>query len=275
MEKDINKLRKTLIYILDEIDKVCKKNSISYFLVAGTLLGAVRHKGFIPWDDDLDIAMTRDDYVKFEKVCKIEFPKDLYLKNRNTDPGYYLPFGKVCKRGTTYITDIDSEELDSEIFVDVFPLDYEKQEGSLFQTIQGKLVKALKAVIIRKRGIKTKSTSFGVRILELLLLPFSLNYLMFLQEKIMILSNNKKYSYLANLGSNYHYKKQTMPKGFYLPPECILFEGKKYLAPAKTKKYLERLYGNDYMKLPPYEKRITHNIIRLEFGENYEKNNKD
>lgn len=271
MDDQSNKLKQlkiTLIEILEEIDKVCERNHIPYVLVGGTLLGAKRHGGFIPWDDDLDIAMLRSDYESFERIAASELPDTLYLRNFHTDKNYYLPFGKVCKKGTSYITDIDSSQTsNNEIFVDIFPLDFAEKENSLFQKFQALIVKGLKSVIIRKKKMKVKSTSFSVKVLQLVCFSLPTQTLMGLQEKVMKLCRAETARYIVNLGSNYSYIKQTMPREVYYPTVKIEFEGKKFQAPANVEYYLRRIYGPKYMELPPIEKRITHNIVKLDLGE--------
>ena len=81
-----------MLRMLKIIDYICRKHNLSYWVCSGTLLGAVRHKGFIPWDDDLDICMIREDYEKFTQIAPLEFPKDIMLQTRESDPNYdYLP----------------------------------------------------------------------------------------------------------------------------------------------------------------------------------------
>lgn len=270
MDDQSNKLKRlkfSLFEILEEIDKVCERNYIPYVLVGGTLLGAKRHGGFIPWDDDLDIAMLRSDYERFESIAATELPDTLYLRNFHMDKNYYLPFGKVCKKGTSYITDIDSRQTsNNEIFVDVFPLDFAEKENSLFQKIQALIVKGLKSVIIRKKKMKVKSTSFSVKVMQLLCFPFSAQTLMRWQEWVMKLCKAESAKYIINLGSNYSYIKQTMPREVYYPTVKIKFEGKEFQAPADAEYYLKRIYGPKYMELPPAEKRVTHNIVKLDLG---------
>jgi len=114
--------------ILQEIVRICEKNNLSYFLIGGTLLGAVRHKGFIPWDDDLDIAIPRKDYEKFLKICQTQLNSDYFLHCNKTDPDYWLPFAKVRKKNTLFDEkSITSIETHKGIYNDVFPLDNAKK----------------------------------------------------------------------------------------------------------------------------------------------------
>ena len=256
-------LKKTLVDMLRTLDIMCKKKGIRYVIVAGTLLGAVRHGGFIPWDDDIDIAMSRADYERFI-ICSDELEKEsLYFKCFEKDENYYMPFGKICKRGTLYVTELDPDQK-NEVFIDVFPLDKASDPNSIELKIQNYIVKGTKAVIIRKKGIKLKSTSITVRILQIVLFLFSAKKLMKLQQYMMKKQNKHvDFEYLVNFGSNYNYKKQTMREEVYFPPSEVEFEGIKVLSPALTEDYLRQLYGNNYMELPPAEKRRTHQIVQL------------
>ena len=103
MEKDLlRKVQLTQLEIAKEIHRVCEENDIRYFLSDGTFLGAVRHQGFIPWDDDMDIGMLREDYEKFCRIAPQKLGEKYVFQNWYTDPNYGLPFGKVMKRGTVY-----------------------------------------------------------------------------------------------------------------------------------------------------------------------------
>ena len=118
----LNKLHAELLIIMDEIDRVCKKNNLRYYLVGGSLLGAVRHKGFIPWDDDLDIAMPREDLNKLLEISASVLSPNYYVKWYQDDPRYWNPFPKICKRGTLF--DENKEEWEKTgLFIDIFPLD--------------------------------------------------------------------------------------------------------------------------------------------------------
>lgn len=264
--RQLEKLKRALVGILVEIDGICRKNDLRYVLAGGTALGAARHGGFIPWDDDLDIAMPREDYDRFVEVAARELPPDLYFRCFRTDPDYYLPFGKVCRRNTAYVTELDSELTeDNEIFIDVFPLDRADSPSSRALKLRATLVKGLKAVIIRKKKMRLQNTSGRVRLIQALFAPFSCPALMRWQERAMRLQSGKpNAAYRTNLGSNYHYVKQTMPESVYFPTREVSFEGRPFMAPGMLEDFLTRLYGADYMKLPPVEKRVTHRIVKLE-----------
>lgn len=137
-----NKLRKlqlTELEILKKVDQVCRQYQINYFLIAGTLLGAVRHKGFIPWDDDIDIGMLRSDYEKFIDIClhKQALGKEYYLHCNESDEDYYLPFIKVKKNNTTFAEKCN-ENIDTHkgIFIDVFPYDNVPKPVSFLEKLQ-------------------------------------------------------------------------------------------------------------------------------------------
>ena len=115
-----------MLRMLKIIDYICRKHDISYWMCSGTLLGAVRHKGFIPWDDDLDICMIREDYERFVEIAVNEFPKDMMLQTRETDPHYhYLPLPCKVRDKKSFILSpgYEDEECEKGLFIDIFPMD--------------------------------------------------------------------------------------------------------------------------------------------------------
>ncbi len=114
--------------ILKAVHEICVNNNIKYYIYGGTLLGAVRHKGFIPWDDDIDILMYRNDYKKFEKIAKKALSKDYFLQNNLTDKGYYQIWPKIRRNGTV-LENVSEVNLTMHkgVFIDIFMLDYEKK----------------------------------------------------------------------------------------------------------------------------------------------------
>ena len=125
MDKELlRKVQLVQLEIAKEIQRVCQENDIRCFLVAGSFLGAVRHQGFIPWDDDMDIGMFRSDYEKFCRIAPQKLDKRYCLQNWHTDPNYSLPFGKVVKRNTLYMENKKSRRIqENGIYVDIFAYD--------------------------------------------------------------------------------------------------------------------------------------------------------
>ena len=258
-------LHKTEVEILDEIVRICNKYNLKYYLIGGTLLGAVRHKGFIPWDDDLDIVMPRKDYVKFCQLCATELAPEYYLHGIDTDPTYWLVFAKIRKRNTLFNErNIAPISAPKGIYVDIFPLDEALSEDSLEQRIRTRIIKGLSATICRKRGLDVRPSLKG-RILMQPLLLFSIYRLSMWQLKLMTKQNHKKCDYYINFGSNYNTVKQTIHKSKYEPSCQVEFEGKLYNTLGDYAYFLKRIYGEDYMQLPPPEKRITHRPVRISF----------
>ena len=117
-------LQLKILDMVKEIDAICKKHKINYYLAYGSVLGAIRHKGFIPWDDDFDIMLKYDDYKKFIEVCKKELDSNKYfVQTLDTDPNYYLSFGKIRNIQTTLIEETNkNERMINGVYIDVFPL---------------------------------------------------------------------------------------------------------------------------------------------------------
>ena len=130
MEQEVlRKVQMTQLEIAKEIRRVCDENNIRYFLAAGTFLGAVRHQGFIPWDDDMDMGMMRRDYEKFCRIAPSKLKPEFCLQTWYTEPNYGLPFGKVMKRGTIYLENKKTSRLQNNgIYVDIFPYDYAPED---------------------------------------------------------------------------------------------------------------------------------------------------
>lgn len=261
----LDELKRTELEILLEIVKICEKHNLTYFLIGGTLLGAARHKGFIPWDDDLDIAMPREDYNRFISICNQELSKDYFLHNHITDPKYWLSFTKIRKNNTVFDEkEISKIESHKGIFIDIFPLDNGNKQKSMFQDIQAFISKRISAVLLRKRGIASNNSSMKMKIALFILYPIKMQTLSKIQQKIMKWNKNSNSKYFINLSSSYNYIKQTIPKEKYFPPVKIEFEGKLLNAPNDYDYVLSRIYG-DYMKLPPIEERTTHEPLEIKF----------
>lgn len=265
-KENLDKLHSIEVEILDEFVRICKKNQLEYFLIGGTLLGAVRHKGFIPWDDDLDVAMPRDDYEKFLNIAGEEMKSDFCIDNFNNNEWYYLNFTKIRKKDTLFVQDFQLEyEGPKGIWIDIFPLDNVKTEKNIFQDCRIKFIKHLRAIAHYKSEIFLSNKNLIVKkIVGFVFKPIPTNKLMQLADKLMKKDWKKNTKYFINISSQYNFHKQTMPKEKFLPAKQLEFEGKLYNVPNDYKYFLERIYGN-YMELPPMEKRVTHNPSKLVF----------
>ena len=254
MKKEtLDLLHQKQVELLDVIDAFCEQNNLKYFLIGGTLLGAIRHKGFIPWDDDVDVAMPRKDY---EYLCKniSEYLGDKYfLQTSYTDKAYGRYFAKIRINNTVFLEEADCtvEKRHHGIFLDIFPLDESREKASKFVSFKRMIARYVDSYIVCKRGnikIRGKAKVFYV---------FPIKFLIKLRDR---LTRGKGNSYFVNfLGDT--------PKDKFEPLVRVEFEGKEYLAPKEYDYLLTKMYG-DYMQLPPVDQRVTHNPVRISFDLN-------
>ena len=263
----MNKSQQKQFEILCEVDRVCKKCDIDYSLDAGTLLGAVRHKGFIPWDDDIDIFMFRKDYEKFKKIVSDEISDKYFFQDYTTDENFGFVFGKVRIKNTKYTERINKKAKAKDgIFIDIFPIDNVSDDSKEAQRNFMKVV-ILRIMLLLKKGYIVDANTFLKKVEKIILKVMSL----FISSKRIIKKINKitnKYNdieteYVANFATTYFNKNKY--KKEWLIKKCELdFEGRKFLCIKNYDKYLKYLY-NDYMKLPPKEKRITHDVVEIKY----------
>ena len=149
----LKKLHESEVKVLDEIVRVCNNNDLRYFLMGGTLLGSIRHKGFIPWDDDLDIAMPREDYEKFLEIAPKELCEDFELDDISINKKYWLIFAKVRLKNSHFTEKNYNKKYNGPdgIWVDIFPIDYTTHKGDFFINKKGKMVIDIITKWLRKR----------------------------------------------------------------------------------------------------------------------------
>lgn len=262
-ETVLRKLQLTELEILKKLHKLCEENGLTYYLVGGTLLGSVRHNGFIPWDDDLDIALPRNDYNKFIKLClKGALGKDYFLHNSDTDPEYWLPFAKVKKNNTLFVEE-PCRDLDCHkgIFVDVFPLDYCPKDKGIIYESRAKIIKKISQIILVRKLSKPLS-GFWTTLMFYITKPLTIKQLSKIHD--FLCSRYNDGPYIVNYGSNYKYTKQTMPKEYYEPAKQLQFEDGIFYVPNQYIKYLEHLF-KDWEKLPPKDEQRNHNPSTIVF----------
>lgn len=252
--------------ILREVKRICNKYKLEYYLIGGTLLGAIRHKGFIPWDDDIDIAMPRKDYEKFIRLCDEELDGKYYLDYITTQDIYVNSFVKI-RKANTFVNEKHISEIKCKkgIFIDIFPLDNAKRQNSLFQSIQAKIVKGMYPIIFYRCGANKNRLSKKTIFFGTLSKFLSIKSLNKIRDFIMKTNKNEKSKYYVSLGSRYDYVKETILKDKYYPHKEAEFEGELFNIPNDYKYILTRIYGENYMDLPPIEKRVNHEIDKVIF----------
>lgn len=247
---DGSKLRELQLHtlaILDEVDKICRRNNIFYWLASGTLLGAVRHGGFIPWDDDLDIEILYSDKHRFIEACERELPEQYKLQCHKTDSKYHLNILKVRDTHTMIsescnigVNKYPVKYKYSGYFIDIFTVEHSRIP---FLTIANFLTKILLSV---KYIIKAPNWVVDVF--------YAINQASFAFFRVInrILPTSQ-YCY-HTYGSIFKSRRVARE---LVPPIEHVFEGKKYFIPNNAGAYLQRIYG-DYMKLPPMAQQKPH-----------------
>jgi lipopolysaccharide cholinephosphotransferase len=251
------KLRSVMLELLDEFVRICDENNLVYFLTAGTLLGAVRHKGFIPWDDDMDIAMPRNDYEKFLDICDMDDASNYYaLSNRSPNNAVHhnKQFAKFCKKGTVYVESNVDPNRYSGIFIDIFPYD---KCILFFAPLQTLLVKTALKLYLIKTHLYIPPKKIKLFIGKIFCLFLREQFLDMMLSKLYLLCNKLNTKHISFFSGRYGYKKETHQYDEIFPLAKIQFEGKHYCAPNNWDLFLKKLYGN-YMELPPVEERISH-----------------
>ena len=240
--------------ILCEIKRICEKRGLRYFLIGGTLLGAVRHQGFIPWDDDIDIGMPREDYNRFIEVCKDELGAEYFLDCYQTFDLCWTPMAKLRKKNTRYrefqYTDI--EKYVDGVWVDIFPLD-EADAPGMGAMMKCLLVKYCRTAILCK---EVKDYQMRHKILTVLVKPFPAQLFRKFQTWVATMGNKKARAFWANWGGRWG-TKEIIDKKLWEPCCHLEFEHESFSAPKDWDSFLTQIYG-DYMKLPPVEQRVNH-----------------
>lgn len=247
------KLREVQLQILDKIMSICSGNGLRCCLTGGTCLGAVRHKGFIPWDDDVDVIMPRADFEKFIRITASRNQDEFFLDYYMTDPTYGRCFAKYCKKNTLFI---EPNGLKQAIYVDIFVQDKVPGPDFSAKSKLPLLIHKLDAVTtVRREGLEGRDLKTRIIYYATRWMPVS--WFFKWETKLMTRFEKTDAKYYINYGSPYNLVKETLPISEFEPYTQLEFEGKMYNAPRNWDLYLSNIYG-DYMTLPPEEKRVTH-----------------
>ncbi|MCD8104062.1 MAG: LicD family protein [Lachnospiraceae bacterium] len=262
-------LQTILLGTLLEVDRVCRENNIKYFLAGGTLLGAIRHHGFIPWDDDVDIMMLREDYEKFLRVAPDALSEKLFLQKAN-----YNPYTRVRVNGTEFASEFMARfpEIHSGIFLDIFAHDRTGRHGWT-QKLHRAMTKVTRSVVFNKWGdmeIQGDGSHPAIRWLGSRLKNLiPMKPAIWMRDRTLVHFRNKNTGFLYD-GMGQNMGRGAFPEEWLHEAVDVEFEGYPLSVPKEYDKYLTWLYG-DYMRLPPESDRHpSHDTVKLDFGP-YEK----
>lgn len=278
-EATLKKLQSVELEILKDFVDLCEKNDLIYFGVAGTGIGAIRHGGFIPWDDDIDVAMPREDFQKFVEIAKRDYSDKYFIMNGEENENYPLLSTRWMMRGTEFVEEtLKNLDCPLGIFLDIYPLDKIPDDEKLFKRQAWEAFFYSKLLILRSipfpvlkgiRGPKAKIIHLICGIVHIIL-------------KTLRISKKKLYRKCLDISTRYNYLENTKRLDFLCattaydniheiadiyPMKKIDFNGIPLNFPHNIEKQLTMVFG-DFMQLPPVEKRKNHYPYKLKFKDN-------
>ena len=277
----IKGIQAVLLEMLNDFDDLCRKNNLTYFLVGGSALGAVRHKGFIPWDEDLDIGMPREDYERFSEIFLKACSEKYWLQSIEQSKLYDLTFMKIRKKGTRYVELFETEPEHAGVFMDIYPLD-NVPDNKIARFFHGMISDFLylccSCVRVHKkknRFLEYLDDKRAIRLVKIkAFLGFCLSF--FSLHKWCVIADkwSKKYknnnSRLVSFPcGRKHYFGEICTRASFLPVKETVFEDKKFYIMNNPHEYLGGLYG-DYMEIPDVWGRERHSVLELDLGESDE-----
>lgn len=267
MNKDLINLQKVELKILKDTAKFCDDNGIEYFLISGTLLGAVRHGGFIPWDDDIDIGMDLCNYKKFIEVAPRSFSNKYFIQNFHSETKYPYPWTKIRLNGTTSM-DARMKNLDihSGVFLDIFLING-MSNNKIYRKLQSILARSQRILLRKYYYIDGKTNKpYNKLLYRLLPEPFRV-FLIRVFDKIINIDCSKTEfcynTYSSNVGEEKQYRSEWF-KGLIK----MKFVDDYFSVPNEPEKYLEADYG-DWQTPPPESERIGHGDIIIDLENDY------
>ena len=265
---ELRQLQMVELEMLIEMDRICRKYGIKYSLDGGTLLGAVRHKGFIPWDDDIDVIMLREEYVKFRKACKEDLDTGrFFFQDYRTDANYRWGYAKFRRKGTQFIR-LGQEHLkqNSGVFMDIFVVD-NVPDGYVAKRLHHFVCFLIRKALYSEVGKQNEKNPL-IRTVYEFMSKIPRDKIFHVRNCLAAHTNKKRTEQIS------HYTLEYPKKCRYgLPRECfdemieMEFEGRTFWGFKKYDLYLSSYYG-DYMTLPPKEKQVPHlSVSKLELVE--------
>lgn len=251
-------LRQFQLEMALEVKRICDSHGLAVFLAYGSLLGAVRHKGFIPWDDDMDLAMLRRDYDAFVQLCDTELGSKWYLQTIESEPGFGQGFAKVRAHGTRFVhRDSTKVAMRQGVYIDIFPLD-NAPNGRFARWIQAAINWSVRRELVRRAGYGLSPR--GERIARVIRVPMLVVPTRLITRLLM--SNATRFltydtASVVSLFGGYPYEREALRREWLADRMLMEFEGVDYWVPARYDEVLKQLYG-DYMTPPPPYRRTSH-----------------
>ena len=256
---DLKQLQDVMLQIMIATDRVCRKNNIRYILAYGTMLGAIRHHGFVPWDDDMDITMPREDYDKFVKIANSELPEGFRFECYENTKDYPYNFGKIRAVNTLFKEKFTASlNINHGVYIDVFPADYVRASDYRKRL---KHIHRLTAIKYYKLGI----SHVRKPIQKLKYLPFAGFHVNTIN---MAIDKQLRYCYgksdkLQNICHFYFKNDYVLDKTLFTDVIETPFEGQMFFVPRDYDAFLKARYGN-YMTLPPIEDQAPcHEVVDI------------
>lgn len=263
---ELRHLQLVILNIMKDIDKLCRAHNIEYFLLGGSAIGAIRHKGFIPWDDDLDIIMNNENYNRFIEVCRKELDTSKYYLQEGLKD-WSMGFSKIRLRGTKLDEGVTySDNLDMQgIFVDVFKME-NVPNGKLAQFRQYCCAKVLLCYQLATRGDKERVFSLIKRLMIFLSFPLRVKFI-----RNWFTSQVEKYNDTDREYYGFFYGRTTMKtsivkKTVFGRPLRVPFEDTEFCVAEHYHEYLTQMFG-DYMTPPPADQQVGLHLKKVDFGD--------
>ncbi|CQR58605.1 LicD family protein [Paenibacillus riograndensis] len=257
--EDLRAVQLIQVEMLAEVDRICRLHHINYAMIGGTMLGAIRHKGYIPWDDDADIGLLREEYEKFRKVCETDLDHErFYFQDMRATPGYRWGYGKIRRKNTYFLREGQAHlPYDSGIFIDIFPFD-SVPDGKLAEKMHNLHCTIIRKILWSEVGKKTDKNPMLRYVFSLLsLIPLGMvsNHLQHFAGK----SNRKKYQRVRVLTFPARDNVSEGRREWYEKTVDYKFEDLDLLGAESADAYLKHKFGA-YLTTPPESERKSHPV---------------
>lgn len=254
-DMELKQLQNIELEMLIELDRICRKYHIAYSLDGGTLLGAVRHKGFIPWDDDADVIMLRKEYLKFRKICKKELDHTRFmLQDYRSDPEYRWGYAKLRRKNTKFTRQGQERLKQQGIFMDILVAD-NVPDRYISRRIHHFLCFMIRKALYSEVGKYNEKTRF-VRYIYRILSRIPRDRIFWIRDRLAAKSNQKRTELISHYTLEYPRQcRYGMPRDCFDEMIEMEFEGKFFYGFRDFHRYLSIYYG-EYMKLPPKEEQV-------------------